>query len=499
MDFLPWCSVLTDEVASHRLLHCTDKSSPTAVCSLLIWPNPSELFIKCHFSITHTHTHTHTQYDYSVEKKVLEQAKNRAVSIAAEASLQMKEIERLRATNQLVESRDEEPDEPTENSVPVPHCPPIIPSSDILMPIPVAPVSSAGQSGSESDETSQATLAGNISDGKNKIKTNENDALKSLGQMSIREFEGDASDPFEIASLQAINDMEILQTVLQPMTTPPTTITTSGTVPPVAPPSTANAHQPASATPAVQSATPSIHSAGAGLTRNTSSSSHLSQPVMSTGTQRSSAPQTDPPVLTAVPPSMPVQVPRRGSSSPQVGVASGSSPSNPFLPTSAPAQTVPVNPFYQQPAPTSVAIASPLTSTNPFLANSPPAVGPPPLGPTASTGPPPPTISPSSVGAPPLETPGVGRLIDIVSSSSTPSLQQVYRHVCVCHHIIYIHLTSSQAPMSPSVPPLSVAPVPKPRTIPPTASSLPSTTASTASVLTQQRWAPQCMHVPVSV
>ena len=418
---------------------------------------------------------------------MLEQAKNRAVSIAAEASLQMKEIERLRAANQLVESRDEESNEPTENSVPVPHPisrPPIIPSSDILMPIPVAPVSSAGQSGSDSDETGQATLAGNFADGKSKSKTSENDALKSLGQMSIREFEGDTSDPFEITSLQAINDMEILQTVLQPMTTPPAAIITCGTVLPVATPSTVIAHQPATATPAVQAATPSVHSAGAGLT---SSSSHLSQPVMSTGAQPSSAQQPHPPAITTVTPSLPVQVPQRTSSSPQVGVACGSSPSNPFLPTSAPAQSVAVNPFFQQPVPTSISMVSPLTSTNPFLANSPPAVGPPPLGPPASTGPPPPTVPASSVDVPPLQGPGVGRLIDVVSSGSTPPLQQVQ---CLVHATTFYTCTSllSQTVASPSVPPPSVPPVPKPRTLPPTASPLPSATATTAPVLTQQMW-----------
>ena len=36
----------------------------------------------------------------------------------------------------------------------------------------------------------------------------------SLGEMSLRDFEGDSGDPFEATSLQAINDMELLQTVL---------------------------------------------------------------------------------------------------------------------------------------------------------------------------------------------------------------------------------------------------------------------------------------------
>ena len=368
----------------------------------------------------------HTQYDYNVEKRVLEQAKNRAISIAAEASLQMKEIERLRAANQLVESRDEESDESVENSLPLPQPlprPPIIPGGDILKPTPVSLVGSTGQSSSESDETGQASSAGSESDGKNKIKASESDALKSLGQMSIREFEGDSSDPFEITSLQAINDMEILQTVLQPMTTPPATTTSR---PCVAPPSTAT-------TPVL--ATPPVQSGGAGLTRSTSSSGHLpslAQPAQSGGSQPGPTHQPSPPTVAAVGPSLPVQIPQRASSSPQVGVASGSSPSNPFvvgpLPTSAPVQAVPVNPFYHNAPPTSVAVASPRISTNPFLPTSPPAVGPPPIGPPVVAGPPPPTIPPSSVGAPPLQASGVATLIDIGSSSSTPpGVQQVQR------------------------------------------------------------------------
>jgi len=37
--------------------------------------------------------------------------------------------------------------------------------------------------------------------------------LKPLGELSLSEFEGDNFNPFDAASLQAINDMEVLQTI----------------------------------------------------------------------------------------------------------------------------------------------------------------------------------------------------------------------------------------------------------------------------------------------
>lgn len=56
--------------------------------------------------------------------------------------------------------------------------------------------------------------------GGNAVATNGNGVsdplVKPLGEMSIREFEGDASDPFERISLQAIDDFSELQSVLQP-------------------------------------------------------------------------------------------------------------------------------------------------------------------------------------------------------------------------------------------------------------------------------------------
>ena len=77
--------------------------------------------------------------------------------------------------------------------------PPVL-SSTILMPTPVAGTGSG--SNSDSEATVPSSSSGNVN------------VTASLGQF-IRDLEG-VDDPFEIASLQAINDMEMLQTVLQP-------------------------------------------------------------------------------------------------------------------------------------------------------------------------------------------------------------------------------------------------------------------------------------------
>lgn len=425
------------------------------------------------------------QYGYSVEKMVVEQAKTRAVSIAAEASLQMREIERLREANQLNESRDEESEDSMENSLPVrlPMPRPPIPGNDILKPTPVVAFNNTSQSGSDGDETSQTGSAGNEADGKSKAKV-ENDALKSLGQLSIREFEGDI-DPFEITSLQAINDMEILQTVLQPVSAAPPTNTAGGVLPSSTPSQVASPSFTATTTGQPSST---------GLARNSSSSSQLpslAQPVASSSVVSQ---QASSPVVATATPSPAVQIPLRSSSSPTVGVASGSSPSNPFLvgpaAVTVPAQLTTVNPFYPPGPPTSV--APPTNSTNPFHATSPPGVGPLPvgLGHAPSAGLPPPTLGPTPSTVPPLQATTFGQLIDIGSSgpqatTSTPPLQQVSLSTSV--QCIYLTISivpislacPPQSTVSPSVPLQTTPPVPKPRVLHPLAPiSTPPTTAA---------------------
>ena len=48
---------------------------------------------------------------------------------------------------------------------------------------------------------------------------------------TVREFEGDNNDPFEMVQLQTIDDMAELQSVLQPNSTPGTPVTTSQSTP----------------------------------------------------------------------------------------------------------------------------------------------------------------------------------------------------------------------------------------------------------------------------
>ena len=120
----------------------------------------------------------------------------------------------------------------------MPH-PPFPSSTDILMPTPVAPAPTSSQSspvvtergiasttaaggaqsGSSSGESSSTSLIEDET--QPAAKGLDKGVFKSLGNWSIKEFEGDAMDPFEIASLQAINDMEELQSVLQPTSAPP--------------------------------------------------------------------------------------------------------------------------------------------------------------------------------------------------------------------------------------------------------------------------------------
>ena len=452
------------------------------------------------FYVSRTHTYTYTnnyiihactcgQYDYSVERKVLEQAKNRAISIAAEASLQMKEIQRLRDAQQLVESRDPDSDDSVENSSPVeppqprPR-PPIIPGNAILTPIPVtvAPSNATGsQSSSSGDETAQAvqTVSGD-SEGKSKTNTKESESVVPLGEMSIREFEGTINnDPFEITSLQAINDMEILQTVLQPIPPPimtsaitATTNTSVAGAPLLAPPT--NVTTTGSAPSSSHQSSPTLpHGSGSSSNLQLLSQQQTTAVPGAVVSSSAAVSATTPPgpisASSAVlppgsAPSLPVQVPQRAGSAPMVGVATGSSPSNPFHTGGGFAAGATVSnqivSQYQQQAPPPISIGVPPTSTaaspistNPFSAVSPPATG----------------AMPSFHPPPPSST-GVGTLIDIGQPSMPPSS------------------TTTPTGGSPSIPPRSNPPIPRPRTAPASHSSpAPSQTPAAAAPVPAQR------------
>ena len=192
------------------------------------------------------HMYVH-QYDYSTERKVVEQAKDRAIFIAAETSLQRKHVLKLQQQQKQTSTSNDNSSVAIVDTWPQRGAPclPVLSGTDILTPTPVAPTSTITStvgrgvnSGSGNPFTSPAVGPSNASEssssllGDNNVKKSPpatdnsssataNDKMdatifKSLGNWSIKDFEGDTMDPFEIASLQAINDMEELQSVLQP-------------------------------------------------------------------------------------------------------------------------------------------------------------------------------------------------------------------------------------------------------------------------------------------
>lgn len=362
------------------------------------------------------------QYDYSLERRITEQAKHRALSIAAEASLQKKQV--LALQQQLAggggsdSSREDAGSSPRSTSQS--HLPFNISSTDILTPTPVAPpttsqqssttiTSNAGQSNDVSQANSQPLLATS--------SNNSSDAIfKSLGNWSIKEFEGDVMDPFEITSLQAINDMEELQSVLLPLTStapPPPPAVSAAPPPPVstAPsPATTSAVAVASATPPL--AVSVLPSAVTLPSASTSSSSSLAPLPHTNPFSRSAAtiqsPVLTPPITNTVnvttgplttlssnsspelsalirttpqlPSSNPTEIARNNSSNHVLGHSAGNSPvtssllltQTNFLPQQAPHAST--NPFIGSglpplpPITTTIATTnSAVTSNNPFL------------------------------------------------------------------------------------------------------------------------------------
>ncbi|XP_064390185.1 mucin-2-like isoform X2 [Halichondria panicea] len=149
-------------------------------------------------------------YDYSLETAILSQARQRAVSVAAEESLKRQQIDKLKKE---LQEREEAAAKAARELIP----PQPLFSNDILTPTPVASnatkLSAANSVENSEDSDSPKSTSG--------IELTVEPPIKTLGQISIREFETNThDDPFEIASLQAINDMEVLQSVLQPIPLP---------------------------------------------------------------------------------------------------------------------------------------------------------------------------------------------------------------------------------------------------------------------------------------
>lgn len=345
-----------------------------------------------------------------------EQARHRAVSVAAEASLKRAQVQALlQQQQQQQEEQDAAPPD-------LPH-PPLLLSSEILTPTPVAPpisqnsptmgdargkgsaVMTQQASSSNGEGGSSSSL---IEDDKKPAATSDhvtNEAVfKSLGNWSIKEFEGDVMDPFEITSLQAINDMEELQSVLLPTKPQQTAVA----VPPISAKTTptAGSHLPQlpttlSTAHVVQSPVP-LSSAGAisvlSVAHPTTSTS-ISSPELATTI--SSAPQQIPPA--------PSGRSLSGDKFPHTGIAS------PLTQSLDPAQDVlslqvSTNPFISNiPAITSSRTMNPFLSSEPVVIaanHSPPAPGPAPQHPQARQDPTP-------------GNPEVGTLVDLGGGSGT--------------------------------------------------------------------------------
>lgn len=222
--------------------------------------------------------------------------------------------------------------------------------------------SSGGEGGSSSsliEDESQATAA---TSGKS-----TSDVFKSLGNWSIKEFEGEAMDPFEIASLQAINDMEMLQSVLQPMQTPATApLPATSSSPSVSSHSTSQS--------SVQSS-PNLNMLVTNLAITTTAA--IASPVGVSGVTHATllshamSPNTDPRTLTTpasqvparrIPPGGNTQVSYSGSGTPLSSTQlNPREVTNPFV-SGAVQRVVPV----QAPP-----INASTTSTNPFLSSEP--------------------------------------------------------------------------------------------------------------------------------
>ena len=303
---------------------------------------------------------------------MLEQARTRARSVASEASLERRKFKELQ------DRQASESNKTTQQAKPLPA---FLSSDTILTPIPVANnTSNTSQSSSDSSRKSNQTGLASIADsggGAQAESKDNSNVIKSLGQMSIREFEGDNLDPFEITSLQAINDLEVLQSVLQPTVVNPTMPATSSPSPIIAHPSLS------------QSGDASLQTSSSAIVQSSASAVTIATQQSSPPTplQRSASKPTTPPKpavrkvsepTAAVPQTSTTSVPARSDSTPipQVPTQQPTPPQDLFS-TSSPA-VVFTNPFGSQ-TPTSTVSPYPVLSqtsstsstvTNPFVVAS---------------------------------------------------------------------------------------------------------------------------------
>ena len=145
-----------------------------------------------------------SQYDYTKEKKVLEQARIRTISLAAEAQAREKREKTEEEKQRIEAAAAAERAKVTTSTAELP--PPLIPSpaqQHTFTKTP--PTNKTDASETQQPENGDSSSAIHIKDFGN--------IIKPLGEMSFSEFESDNFNPFDTASLQAINDMEILQTI----------------------------------------------------------------------------------------------------------------------------------------------------------------------------------------------------------------------------------------------------------------------------------------------
>ena len=129
------------------------------------------------------------QINFGLEREVLKQAEIRRLAMVGEASSPSASIKSLT--------------ESLNSNIP------LIPyhHTAILTPVPVATATAVSKNSSGGSDVSGMT--GSRQGTSYTVAT-------TLGELSLKDFEGDANDPFEMTTLQAIDDMAELQSVLQP-------------------------------------------------------------------------------------------------------------------------------------------------------------------------------------------------------------------------------------------------------------------------------------------
>ena len=140
---------------------------------------------------------------------MLAQARSRALSVAAEESLKRQQIEEVQR-----QQREREEAEAKAAQESAPPQPLMVFGNDILTPTPVCSSNNLNNGSTSDNQQNSDSDSPRSTSG---IEVTMEPPIKSLGELSIREFEANTDDPFEIASLQAINDTEVLQSVLQPI------------------------------------------------------------------------------------------------------------------------------------------------------------------------------------------------------------------------------------------------------------------------------------------